>query len=179
MPSKELGTIKVNRSLPKSMFSVIASLIFVILGVWLAQGGAIESRFGELSLFIGWISILFFGPAGALILYKIIWGPRILVEFSPEGLIDWRNFKRQVLWPEITKVSSWSSGGKTFVILQFDPDIPRGSFLSTFGRMMLATNPMVGVNGLHFGGNELQMSYADFFETMIYYIQTYNPKVLG
>lgn len=179
MLSKELETIKVKRSLLKSMFSVIASLVFVILGVWLAQGGAIESKYGEFSVPIGWISLMFFGSAGALILYKIIFGPTVLVEFSPEGLIDWRNFKRQVQWSEISHVSSWSSGGKTFAILQFDPDIPKSSFLSPFGRMMLKLNPIVGVNGLHVGGNELQMSYADFFENLIGYAQKFNPKSLG
>lgn len=179
MTIKELETIKINRSLLKSMFSFIASLIFVILGVWCAQGGLIGSRYGILSVPIGWISLMFFGSAGALILYKIILGPPVLVEFSPEGLIDWRNFKRQVLWSEISHVSSWSSGGKTFAILQFDPAIPKRSFLSLFGRMMLKLNPIVGVNGLHVGGNELQMSYEDFFETLIGYVQKFNPKSLG
>lgn len=170
-----LGRKTVKRSLLKSIGLLVAGCVFVAMGVQLVQGYAVGTR-GEFTIYLGWVGLLFFGPASILIFWSILFGARIPVEFSQTGFTDRRSCSKEIPWKSIAKMVVDSH--HRLIRLQLTSNEFYDHQLTRRARAVRWIHKPFGKDGIFVSSSDLDISFANLLKLMRQYLSQYSPSAL-
>ena len=178
MEKYNLGQTSIMRSLPKSIGLLILASVFVVGGIWLSHEGTVGTK-GTISIFIGWLSVLFFGMGFVMILLRLIFGSNTPVIFSQTGFVDKRLFKGEIPWSEIVRVSVFSYRKTSQIRLQLTTEGIHRLELTWSAKIIRWMNYPFSSDGLHFSSSDLDITFPEFWNIMHRYLTEFCPHALG
>ncbi len=172
-----LGQRTVNRSVSKLIGILGIGGIFLAMGVWLIQGGAVDTR-GEVSVLYGWLSVLVFGLLSTKFFVRLILGEKTPVRLSPNGLVDKRYFKEEIPWSAFSRVSVWSHRGNSAIRLQLASEGTHQFEFTWSATITRWFNKSVGLDGRYMTSNDLDISFSELRNLMFTYVKEFQPSAL-
>lgn len=135
-----MPTFTAKPSVGQMLLLLLGAIGFVLLGLWIA--GLLGEAPGSGMEWVGWLSILFFGPCGAVIALRLF-DRDDQVRISSLGIFSKRWSADTIPWSEITNVSVWEHQGQKFIILKLrDPaKFPSNTMM---GKLASANRAMTG-----------------------------------
>jgi len=172
------GYTVIQKSASKLLRNVAIAATGVPLGMWLIQGGAVDTR-GQVSVFLGWIGTPIFGLCLLLGLHRLIFGHIEQVELSPQGFWDKRFFKQEVPWNAVSRISIWSLGGASSLRIQLTRESMRQIKPSPIGRVTSWLNNPFCRDGVSVSSADLRISFSELCALFGEYLSDYNPGAIN
>jgi len=189
--------LTIKPSIMKSIGTIMLSLCSVAFGVWLARGGAIETRLGVLSIPLGWIFFTLFSGVAVLTLIHVLHGRKAKLILSPSGLRYPPTYSIEIPWSSITAVSRWKYTSRhrgfftsepvpsSLVQLQMRPDdfsVLHSTWTKTTRflerlRCILQISKPIEKDCTFISSSNLQVSTSELFTTIYAYAQAHSPAV--
>jgi hypothetical protein len=171
------GHTVIQRSDSKLFGLAAISAVFVAIGVWMIQGGAVEHR-GEAPVFWGWLCTVFFGLCLLVCIHRLIFGHRQPVELSPQGFWDKRALTQEVPWSAVSRISVWSHRGTSLLRVQFLDEAMQHTKLSPIGWATRWLNKPIGLDGVYLSSGDLDISFSELRILFQKYLLDYNPAAM-
>jgi hypothetical protein len=178
MESDGLGQVSIKRSLPKSIGLLALASLFVLSGIWMVYGGAVGTKDAS-TMFLGGLSVVFFGMASAIVLFRLIFGSNIPVILSQTGYVDKRLFKGEISWSEIVHASVISYRKTSNIKIELSPEAFRRLDLTWSAMIIHWMNKPFSCNAINITSNDLAISFPEFWSLMRKYVTEYCPHVLA
>lgn len=147
-------TINVRRSPAKMALLAAGALAFVVTGIWIGHLGYTEEGAGSFRLFIGILSVMFFGFCGVVGLVKLF-DRRDAVSIRPEGLLVPDISPAIIRWTDIEAVRLLEIKRQRMIELVLDPEASRRLPRGRFARMLESANRSLGIQGPCIAGTGL------------------------
>jgi hypothetical protein len=142
-------TLEIAASPVKLLLMAFGGLIFVIAGYFMTQATVDTTRASaEVVRVIGYVSIAFFGPVTALIVWRLLTQRGTVITLSPAGLRDVRVSPDIVPWPTIANISTWQHSGQSVMIVALLPGEEAKLRLTLIARLSRRANAKLGADGL-------------------------------
>ena len=120
---------------------------------------------GSYAEFIGYVGLIFFGVATALVVWRLLTAHGVVLTMDAEGLRDRRISDKVIPWKRIRNISTWQSRGQRIMIVALDPEFERTLGLSRLARIARGAGRAFGADGLGIGCNDLRTNYETMFNT--------------
>jgi hypothetical protein len=166
--------IVIERSVSKLIGLIAIGAAFLAIGVWLINGGAVDSR-GESSVYIGWIGAAFSGLCLLVAIHRLIFGHRKPVELSKQGFWDRRALTQEVPWSAVSRISVWSHRGTSILRIQFTDEAILRNRLTPIGKTTRWLNRPFGLDGVYVASTDLDISFSELRTLFQNYLSEYNP----
>ncbi|MGI0527776.1 STM3941 family protein [Rhizobium giardinii] len=153
----------IHRSKTKTLLLFCGAVGFVALGAFIAKTTYAEQGAGAFGVFIGLVSIVFFGFCGILILLKVFDG-RPAVEFLKEGLLVREISPKPINWPDIIAARLIFYRNQPIVELILSPQAEQSLPFTRVVRYTRAANRGLGINGVCLSAAGLQMPASDIVD---------------
>lgn len=157
------NALVIHRSKTKTLLLFCGAVGFVALGAFIAKTTYAEQGPGAFGVFIGLVSIVFFGFCGILILVKVFDG-RPAVEFPKEGLLVRDISATPINWPDIIAARLISYRNQPIVELILSPQAEQSLPFTRVVRYTRAANRGLGINGVCLSAAGLQMPASDIVD---------------
>lgn len=164
----------IERSVSKLTGLVAIGAAFVAIGVWMINGGALDSR-GEGTVYLGWTGTVFFGLCLLVVVHRLIFGHRKPVELSTQGFWDKRALTQEVPWSVVSRVSVWSHRGTSLLRVQITDEAILRNHLTPIGKTTRWLNKPFGLDGIYIGSTDLDISFSELSMLFQKYLSEYNP----
>lgn len=171
-----LVEMSIAKSVSKSLGVLMLGLIFVVLGIWLIKGGALESR-GQVSVYVGWLVTILSGIRSFQIFIGLILGEKSPFVISSTGLRDSRMFSGEISWSAISCISTCKQWGSSAVRLDVKKECLRNLKLGPLARMWRMMNLLVGFKDIYISSNELDISFKELQARIVKYATVHNPDI--
>ena len=132
--------------------ALTAGSILAVRQPFRPQTGSWEHYLGFSSLYFG---IALFGAAAGLGLWQLLTNNKPVIRITPQGIEDLRSNKPMIPWSAVNQIGWWSSPGVEWLILGLTPAVQ--ARLSQADRKLLASNAMLGIDGLTVNCQQLAM----------------------
>jgi hypothetical protein len=143
----------------ETLLLFFGAVAFVALGAFIAKTTYAEQGAGAFGVFIGLVSIVFFGFCGILILVKVFDG-RPAVEFLLVRDIS----ATPINWPDIIAARLISYRNQPIVELILSPQAEQSLPFTRVVRYTRAANRGLGINGVCLSAAGLQMPASDIVD---------------
>lgn len=167
----------IKRSVSKLIGLVAIGAAFVAIGVWMINGGAVESR-GEGTVYLGWIATMLFGLSLLVAIHSLIFGHRKPVELSTQGFWDKRALAQEVPWSAVSRISVWSHRGTSMLRVQFTDETILRNQLTPIGKTTRWLNKPFGLDGVYVASTDLDISFSELRMLFQKYLSEYNPTAI-
>lgn len=164
----------IRRSVSKLLGLAFILAVFVAIGVWLIQGGAVETR-GEISVLIGWLITVFSALGWIVLIQRLIFGHYEPVELSTHGFWDKRALRHEVPWSAVSRLSTWSHRGTSMLRVQLKNDAMEQITLTPTGQITRRLNKPFGLDGIYVGCEDLDISYQELRLLFQRYLSEHSP----
>jgi len=175
MNTSTLDHIAIQRSVSKLIGLVAIGAAFVAISVWMINGGATDTRYGELSVYLGWLGAVFFGTCLILWMCRLIFGHHKPVELSPQGFWDKRTLTHEVPWSAVSRISVWSHRGTSMLRVQFSDEAILRNQLTPIGKTTRWLNKPFGLDGIYVASADLDISFSELRMLFQKNLSKYNP----
>jgi hypothetical protein len=166
-------TIEIENSPLKMLGLAAAGVVFVALGIAMVRGyidGPVPDAFVS---FIGWASIVFFGPCTLVILWRLVRQRGPVVTIAPQGIRDIRVAAGFIPWKAVGKISTWSFQKQKAMVLAVEPGAESKLPLTRMARTTRDMNRALGADGLCVTASGLKTDYDTLLATSNAYWQTH------
>ncbi|MEM8749568.1 MAG: STM3941 family protein [Pseudomonadota bacterium] len=173
------GLISINRSKTKLSGLTIGGVLFVWAGVWLANGGAVESKLGEVSIYVGWFGGAFLGLCLVVSIQRLLFGCRTPVVLSPSGFVDKRTLRNEIAWKSVSRMTVWTFKGNSIICLYLTSDARRNLQLNWIGTVTRLFNKWDDTGDVYVASTDLDISFPDLLSHFRQYLMQYQPNALA
>ncbi|MGC1495092.1 MAG: STM3941 family protein [Sulfitobacter sp.] len=169
--------ITIPQSTAKIFRAFLISIVFIALGVWLVQGGAMDTRRGGLSVIAGWACLALFGLGGIALGYSLCFGTRKPILITPTGIHDTSKFASEIAWTEIKGISERKIKGTSLMCLDVDAQaIERAGPTRSF-RHNITLDKAFGFDGIPIGVVIHETTFNAFWNVVRAYAVKHNPEI--
>lgn len=162
MPIDTSATVQFKRSGWKLFGFVLIGLVSLAIGIWLIRGGAVDGRYGEFSIVLGWISAPLFALCTLIPMGGLLFGEREPVTISPNGLLDTRLSSSEIPWSAIAGLSQWKRKRTSLICLDMTPESLEAIQLNHFARVVSWLNRPFTPSGIYVQSNDLDVTFSKF-----------------
>lgn len=155
-----IETINIRRSPAKMALLVAGALAFVVIGIWIGHMGYVEEGAGSFRLFIGILSVVFFGFCGVVGLIKLF-DRRDAISIRRDGLLVPDISPAIMRWHDIEAVRLLEIKRQRMIELVLDPEASRRLPRGRFARMLENANRSLGIQGPCIAGAGLDRPVED------------------
>jgi hypothetical protein len=153
------GPIEIHQS-PLSMLKLLAAGVVMTLGSACLAFGWIPAKSEGLAEFAGWVGLLFFGFATALIAYRFMSTRGPVVILTDSGIRDIRIAPEEIPWSAVWAIGAVQISRQRFLVLAVDPACEAGLTLSMTVKWTRNANRRLGVDGLCVTAQGLAIDFA-------------------
>jgi hypothetical protein len=157
------NTFVIHRSKTKTLLLFLGAVAFVALGAFIAMTTYAEQGASAFGVFIGLVSIVFFGFCAIPILVKVSHG-RPAVEFLKDGLLVRDISAMPINWLDIIAARLISYRNQPIIELILSPQAEQTLPFTRVVRYTRAANRGLGINGVCLSAAGLQMSASDIVD---------------
>lgn len=143
---------------PMKLVLIMCACLLMLAGSGLLAFGFDGSAPGDLSRFMGWVGLVFFGILSALWVRQISRLGQPAITLSREGLHDVRLSQQPVPWQAIEDMHIWEQHRQKVLVLQVEPAVESEIGLTRAARLSRGLNPKYGADGLCVPLNGLKMN---------------------
>ncbi|MEM6588763.1 MAG: STM3941 family protein [Pseudomonadota bacterium] len=163
----------IHRSVGKLLLLAIGSGAFVAACFWIVTGDS--SSYSKPSTYpAAWLGIVCFGFSLFFFVHKLLFGPRIPLELSPNGFLDRRLFTNEVSWTSVRGVHLWSHKGVSLVAVQLTSDAVSSLEKTYLAKAKTQLNLPFGKNIVYVAITDLEIQADQLLWTFRKYLKKYN-----
>lgn len=168
---------RVGRSVFKTAGAFATVVGLVAIGVWLIQGGAVDSR-GEISVFVGWLTTIVCG-IGLLILFgRLLFGGRYPLQLSAQGFLENSLLKKEVPWNAVSRISIVSNRRTPLLRIQISDQDFLNQHLTFLGRVTRCLNYPFGRDEIYVSSVGLDASFSELSKLFRTHLAEFNPSAV-
>jgi len=128
-------------------------------------------------VFLGWAGTIFFGFALLFLLFQLFFSPREPLILSPQGFLDKRKLKQEVLWSDISYMSVWSYKGNSSLRIQLKDATVQNQKSNLHARFIDRISRPFSLGGLYVNTLDLDISTSELHELFKKYRAEHNASV--
>ena len=127
----------------------------------------------------GWIGLVLFGLATAVLLWRLLTVDRTIITITSEGIKDRRLSAAAVPWSGIERLSTAQVRGQRFIVLAVHPSIEKRIRLTLIARLTRGPNRMLGLDGLCISAVGLKVDHDTLFGVCLAHWQAAQGPAAG
>ncbi|KQY20915.1 hypothetical protein ASD32_05845 [Rhizobium sp. Root483D2] len=162
--------ILVHRSRTKMLLLLLGALAFVALGAFMMKVTYEDEGAGALGVFIGLVSILFFGLCAIVGAIKLF-DRRPALEFLPEGLLAREVSATLIGWPDILAARLVTYRRQPIIELMLSPSAEQSLPFTRMVRFTRSANRGLGFEGVCLSGAGLDITPVKLIEMIAEWAQ--------
>ncbi|MDW5313512.1 STM3941 family protein [Rhizobium sp. PL01] len=170
--------IVVHRSRRKMALLLLGAVAFVALGAFMMKVSYDEQGAGAFGVFIGLVSILFFGLCAVVGLIRIF-DRRPAIEFSGEGLLARDVSAEPIAWQDILAARMVTYRRQPIIELMLSPSAEQSLPFTRTVRFTRAANSGLGFHGVCLSGAGLDIPATQIVEMIGEWAERAQPEALA
>ncbi|TKW67797.1 MAG: hypothetical protein DI616_05665 [Paracoccus denitrificans] len=134
---------------PMKLILILCGCVLMLAGSGMLAFGYDGSGPGDLSMFIGWVGLIFFAVCSLLWVRQVSRLGQPAITLSRAGLHDVRLSQRPVPWRAIKGTHIWQQHRQKILVLQVAPAVEPEIGLTRVARLSRGLNAKYGNDGLY------------------------------